>query len=241
MTSVPVDASRRRQYPIYLLLDVSASMRQRSGSTTPQAAFTALLPDLIMKLADAPALASTAWLSVIAFSDAPQLLSPMTPLARPAHVREPDPGQQTDYVAALRYLGEQIAEDMRRIEQHGQTGRYHTVVAHPLVFVITDGAPYRDGDYQPPHAWLTHRDRLVAAPTCARIAAIGLVGAHPPTLRALATGTRLERNAFIADRDADAESLARSVINVIERSIKVSVRIGEMVIDEPDGMRRING
>ncbi|WP_432832399.1 vWA domain-containing protein [Dactylosporangium sp. CA-092794] len=236
-----VEMTHRKQYPIYILLDVSASMRRPAGGTTPQAAFTRLIPELIMTLADAPALASTAWLSVIAFSDGPELLSPMTALAHPAHVREPAPGRETDYAAALGFLSQQVGRDATAINEHGATGLYRTVVAHPLVFVITDGAPYSNGQYQPPRMWLRYRDRLVGAPTNARIAAIGLAGAHPRVLRALATGNdRGERNAFIADPGADPAALAASVINVIERSIKVSVRIGDLIIDAPRGMRRIS-
>src|SRR5262249_35892590 len=112
----------------------------------------------------------------------------------------------------------------------------------PLIFFITDGAPYVGSRYQTPAAWLPYRSRLVDPPTQARIAAIGLHGAYPPTLFTLATGKAGgDRNAFIALPGADAAALARGVITMIERSIKLSVRAGDMVIDEPLGMRRVHG
>jgi uncharacterized protein YegL len=236
------DVSERRSYPIYVLLDVSASMRVRSGGrTTPQVEFTTLIPDLVMSLADAPALAATAWISVIAFSDRPELLCPMTSLAEPANIREPRDGRQTNYVAALKFLRQRYDDDVLTMRAHALTGRFQTRIAPPLVFFITDGAAFAADRYQKKDEWLPHRERLVKAPVRARIAAIGLNGAHPSTLWALATGQESgQRNAFIARPDARGDGLARSVINVIERSIKLSVRAGALVMDTPPGMRRID-
>jgi uncharacterized protein YegL len=235
-------ASERRSYPIYILLDVSASMRVRQGGRpAAQAEFTKLIPDMIMELADAPALAATAWISVVAFSDRPELLCPMTSLAEPANVRDPRDGRQTNYVAALRFLRDRYDVDVREMTRHAAAGRFRTRIAQPLVFFITDGAAFAADRYQEPGEWLPHREQLVSAPVEARIATIGLTGAHPRTLWALATGPAGgRRNAFIARPDTGGEGLARSVINVIERSIKLSVRTGAMVMDEPPGMRRID-
>jgi uncharacterized protein YegL len=236
------DVSERRIYPIYVLLDVSASMRVRGrGGTVPQVEFTTLIPDLVMSLADAPALAATAWISVIAFSDRPELLCPMTSLADAANIREPHDGRQTNYVAALKFLRHRYDDDVLTMRAHASTGRFRTRIAPPLVFFITDGAPFAADRYQKRDEWLPHRDQLVDSPVGARIAAIGLAGAHPPTLWALATGQgNGQRNAFIARPDARGDDLARSVINVIERSIKLSVRAGALVMDTPPGMRRVN-
>lgn len=237
-----VDVSERKSYPIYILLDVSASMRTPGhGGRAPQAEFNELIPDLIMALSDAPALAATAWMSVIAFSDKAELLCPMTSLAEPANVRTPRDGVETNYAAALRFLVARYEHDLLAMRQPRPGQRFRIRVARPLVFFITDGAPFVADRYQRTEEWLPYRDQLVASPVEARIAAIGLVGAHPPTLLALATGRNGQRNAFVARPEARGDSLARSIINVIERSIKLSVRTGEMVIDEPDGMRRVHG
>jgi hypothetical protein len=157
-------------------------------------------------------------------------------------VRSPHEGRHTDYAAALGFLTARIGPDRTAIEAAGAD--YRTRMARPLVFFITDGAPYAAGRYQRPDEWLPARDRLVAPPVEARIAAIGLEGAHGGTLRALATGQGDgERNAFLADPAdrSSGDSLAAGVINVIERSIRLSVRAGELVIDEPRGMRRVHG
>jgi uncharacterized protein YegL len=234
--------SERRSYPIYVMLDVSASMRRRrNGRPAPQTEFTALIPDMIMALAEAPALASTAWISVIAFAEDAELLCPMTPLARPANIRAPHDGRQTNYVAALRFLRERFDDDVRAMRSDASTARFRISIARPLVFFITDGAAYAADRYQQPGEWLPHRESLVLPPVEARIAAIGLTGADPRTLRALSTGASDgRRNAFIARPDADGDGLARSIINVIERSIKLSVRAGALVMDEPPGMRRVH-
>jgi uncharacterized protein YegL len=237
------EVSERRSYPIYILLDVSASMRVRHGGRpSAQAEFTTLIPDMIMALADAPALAETAWISVIAFSDRAELLCPMTSLATPANIRAPRDGAQTDYAAALRFLRGRYDDDVLTMRARASAGYYRVSIARPLVFFITDGAAYAADRYQDPAEWLPIRDDLVHAPVDARIATIGLHGAHPKTLWALATGARSgRRNAFIADPRARGDGLARSVVNVIERSIKLSVRAGALVMDEPPGMHRVVG
>ncbi|MEU4160174.1 VWA domain-containing protein [Actinoplanes sp. NPDC026670] len=237
--------SERKSYPIYILLDVSASMRRAGpGGRSPHDGFQQLIPDLIMTLADSRSLAKAAWISVIAFGDHAELLCPMTSLTRPPHVRSPHSGRHTDYAAALGFLADRVGPDRETIEAAGAGQDYRTRVARPLIFFITDGAPYAHGRYQAPEEWRPARDRLVAAPVEARIAAIGLEGAHGGTLRALATGRPGgERNAFLADPgdQAAGDSLAASVITMIERSIRLSVRAGELIIDEPHGMRRVHG
>ncbi|TDC48819.1 VWA domain-containing protein [Micromonospora sp. KC207] len=238
-----VAVSERKTYPVYILLDVSGSMRRSTpGSRSPQAAFTEMIPDLIMSLSDSPALSKAVWISVIAFGDRPELLCPMTSLDGPVLVRSPRDGRQTDYVAALRFLGERIAEDNRTIEAHGARLGHRVKVARPLVFFITDGAPYAEDRYQMPAEWMPYRDRLVAPPVEARIATVGLPDAHPRTLWEIATGRPDgRRNAFLAKPGAAGDGLARSVVEVVERSITLSVRAGEMIMDEPHGMRRVNG
>lgn len=235
--------SERKTYPIYILLDVSASMRHSpSGRRAPLAAFNEMIPDLVMSLSDSRSLAKAAWISVIAFGDEAELLCPMTALTDPVHIRSPRDGRQTDYVAVLRFLHGRIGPDARAIEASGTGQNYRTKVAPPLVFFITDGAPYARDRYQRPDEWMPYRDRIVGAPVSARIAAIGLTGAHPGTLSAIATGRPGGRqNAFIATSGATGDGLAGSVISVIERSIKLSVQAGEMVIEVPDGMRRVDG
>jgi len=235
--------SERKKYPIYILLDVSASMRHSpSGGRPPQAAFNEMIPDLVMSLSDSRSLAKAAWISVIAFGNEPELLCPMTALTDPVLIRSPQDGTQTNYVAALRFLHDRIGLDGKTIEARGAGQHHRTKVAPPLVFFITDGAPYASGRYQLPEEWMPHRNRIVSAPVSARIAAIGLTGAHPGTLAAIATGRPGgQQNAFIATSGATGDSLAGSVITVIERSIKLSVQAGEMVIEVPDGMRRVDG
>lgn len=240
--------SERKGYPIYIMLDVSASMRRSEPPhPAPLTAFKTMIPDLIMSLADSRSLAKAAWVSVIAFSDQAQVLCPMSPLTGPVSVRSPHDGRQTDYLRALRFLHERLAPDRIAIESDGAARHYRAKVARPLVFFITDGAPYAAGRYQRPEEWMPYRDLVVAGPAGARVAAIGLTGAHPPTLWSVATGEPDgRRNAFIALPSAHdhalsaGDSLAASVINVIERSIKLSVRAGDMVIDVPSGMRRVD-
>jgi uncharacterized protein YegL len=243
--------SERRGYPIYILLDVSKSMRSAPPAQTPPlTTFKAMIPDLILSLSESRPLAKAAWISVIAFSDDAEVLCPMSSLSGPVSVRSPRDGGQTDYLAALRFLYDRMAPDRIAIETHGSGQHYRVNVARPLVFFITDGAPFANDRYQRPDEWMPYRDLIVDGPDGARVAAIGLAGAHPPTLWSVATGEADgRRNAFIAlpatgpasGRRSAGDNLAASVINVIERSIKLSVQAGELVIEVPAGMRRVDG
>ena len=124
----------------------------------------------------------------------------LTSLAEPPNIRAPCDGSQTNYVAALRFLRQRIDDDVRTMRAKASSTYFRVSVARPLVFFITDGAAYAADRYQDPAEWLPIRDSLVGAPVAARIAAIGLHGAHPRTLWALATGSDGgRRNAFIAD------------------------------------------
>jgi uncharacterized protein YegL len=243
--------SERRGYPIYIMLDVSASMRTAPPSRiAPLTAFKAMIPDLLLSLSESRSLAKAAWISVIAFSDDAEVLCPMSSLSEPVSVRSPRDGGQTDYLAALGFLHDRLVPDRLTIEAQGSRQNYRVNVARPLVFFITDGAPYAHDRYQRPEEWMPFRDRIVGGADGARVAAIGLAGAPPRTLWSVATGEADgRRNAFIAlpaddaasHRRSTGDSLAASVISVIERSIKLSVQAGEMIIEVPSGMRRVDG
>ncbi|MBT8226838.1 MAG: hypothetical protein HKP61_16135 [Dactylosporangium sp.] len=232
-----------RRYPIYILLDVSESMRHPppAGGPTPQEVFCGLFSELVLDLANSPALSPAAWLGLIAFSERVEIVRDLLPLQPTLPVREPRNGVETDYAEALRVLGERFEHDTDRIRSDGRQRGFDVKLHRPLIFFITDGAPYTGGRYQHPGEWLPHRNRLTAPPAHARIASVGLPGAHERTLWRMATGGHDDgqhpRNAFIARPSVDSRSLARSVINTIRRSITLSVRTGDLVIGVPDDMR----
>jgi uncharacterized protein YegL len=231
-----------RNHPIYLLLDVSESMRRapRPGVPSPQAVFTPLLDRLVQDLGGTPRINSCVWVSLLAFSDDVQRLRDMHPVREPAFISKPADGQETNYTKALRYLQDQYPKDRQYIEGQVAGAGKKVRVSRPLVFVITDGAPYANRMDQSHDEWLVERNDLVRHPIEARIAVISLTDKREYTLWQLATGPELNRNAFIAAPNASSEDLARSIKESITASIQQSVRaIGEFQMRTPRGMTRI--
>jgi uncharacterized protein YegL len=234
------EATQVRRYPIYLVLDVSESMRRRPGrGRSAYSVFVPLLDKLTVQLAEAPRINVAVWMSTLAFSDGVQVLRPMTPLSPPGAPDQVSPGNETNYTAVLRFLADQYPRDALQIQEAARRARCEARVARPWIFLITDGAPFANRRDQEHVEWLTERERLVTDPIRARIAAISLRNEREATLWQLATGLETERNAFIARSDASHEQLAKSIEHAILVSITQSVRKGDSVMPTPRGMRRV--
>src|SRR4051812_7866621 len=196
----------RTNHPIYIILDVSESMwpawstgRRRAARGPTAEAFMSLIPNTLMALSESPTMSNAASVSVLAFSDKPQVLQPMRSLAEPPIIANPSEGVQTNYQAILEFLVLRFHHDARAITEDQRRRGFTVTIAHPLVLFIPDGAPFVGATYQQPQQWMPARNRLVTAPRNAQIATIGLPGACEPVLWRLATGGNDgDRNAFIA-------------------------------------------
>ncbi|WP_249999064.1 VWA domain-containing protein [Actinoplanes sp. M2I2] len=230
-----------RKYPIYLLLDVSESMRRpdRHGRSSLDA-FGPMINELVLGLQGAAWAKPTVWIKVLAFSERVQVLREMTPLSLVKSFPDLEPGHDTDYAEALRYLADTHPEDFQRINLSANRLGHQAQIRPPLVFIITDGAPYVDGRNQPQSSWQRQRERLVDGPMQAWIAAISVRPEHQGTLWELATGAAHgdRRNAFLAKPGTSAAGLATSIHQCITASIKRSVRAGDRLMTTPDGMER---
>ncbi len=78
------DYTDRKNHPIYIVLDVSQSMwpawspgRRRPAGGVSAEAFMSLIPNALMALSESPMMSAAASVSVLAFSDKPQVLQPM--------------------------------------------------------------------------------------------------------------------------------------------------------------------
>ncbi len=229
------------KHPIYMMLDVSESMWRREGGQSSLDVFKPLVTDLVLDLGALPRIKTGVWLSVLAFSDDVQVLRQMSPLIPPDQpIAEPRLGSETNYTRALRFLADQFDADVDRIRRGVARAGHQAKIRRPLVFVITDGAPFADGRDQPGAAWQHERERVAGGRMRAWIAAVSMRREHERTLWELATGndeTR-QRNAFLAKPDATHKDLAASIRECITQSISKSVRAGEQVMREPRGMRR---
>jgi uncharacterized protein YegL len=235
-----------RVRPLYFVLDVSQSMwkawrrdnSSATGGSSPEA-FMSFIPSTLMALTESPTMRADAWVSVLAFSDRPQVLQPIRSLTEPPVIAEPKRGVQSDYEAVLRFLLLRFHHDARVMTAGGRSGARVTV-ANPWVLIITDGAPFVGTTYQAPARWMAARDRLVAGPPHARIATIGLAGSCEPVLWRLATGDEDgAKNAFLAQTLPDPCGLADSLAASISGSRPGAGSSATALLPTPGGMRRI--
>src|SRR4051794_24169928 len=92
-----------RFHPLYFVLDVSQSMWKAWRRGNPQAkegspreeAFMFFVANTLMALTESPTMRAAAWVSVLAFSDRPQMLQPIRPLTEPPVIAEPRRGVQS--------------------------------------------------------------------------------------------------------------------------------------------------
>jgi len=233
--------AKKRYYQIYITMDVSSSMQivPPNESQSPHDRFLLLMPGLMLALNDAPEVRTTCWMSVIAFASQPQVVLPITSLRHPSPVGELPRGGATDFAAVLQLLRRHIDADAGEIQTRG--ARESTVIemARPLIFFITDGRPERNRIHQPESEWGPARDALTDTTKGARIATVGLAGADERVLWRIATGDGDLRNAFVATREMSSTALANNIIAAIQRSVIASVQRDEMVIETPEGMRRV--
>lgn len=246
---------QRRRHLVYIVIDASASMRTvevngryeiRNGEDlhdTPLGVFYGSVQAMLRELSLSSPVRDKAWVSVVGFSNRAELLRPMTAIDVPWGTAEPTFGDETDFEAVFDFLAHQFRKDSDRARQ--SENQQPIQVARPWVFFITDGAPYRDGDWQPPSVWVPRHRAFTGAGIGARIIAIGLPGANELALWYVATGNAPgpddQRNAFIAVTSSDAAGLVTGVVNAIKNSISQSVQKGTLVINAPRGMRRIAG
>lgn len=223
------------------MFDSSDSMWQldRHGRSSMDV-FLPMVDRLVEDLCTVPRLKTGIWLSALAFSDRVEVLRSMTPLVSGnQRIRRPVRGRGTDYAAALAYLADTYPADHTVITSGAERLGCEARVRRPLVFIITDGAPYAGGREQPDTAWKRQRDRVIGASMQAWIAVVSIRQAHEHTLWELSTGREHgTRNAFLAEPDAPPDKLSASIRQCMAISISKSVQKGERVMGVPQGMRR---
>lgn len=119
-----------RRLPVYLLVDVSSSMRGHPIATVRQG-----IRDLVSEMRNDPTALETAAMSVIAFGTEARQVVPMTDFFdfQPPRL---EAGGRTNLQAALELLCACADREVR----HATPG--HRGDWHPMVFLMTDGSPW---------------------------------------------------------------------------------------------------
>jgi uncharacterized protein YegL len=240
---VPNPRTLRKFHLIYLVLDVSISMRKPGRHIeSPFERFQLLMPDLVLHMREHIQVRTTCWLSVIAFASEATTVLPATSLREIPTVPPLPAAGQTNYAAALKLLRDRIVADQAEVEAsvRPMVDDDATIAVRPLVFFVSDGFPYLGTARQNRSEWLPVRNELAVPAGPAHIAALGLEGAEEGVLADLATGEGALINGFIADGTVAAGALATNVTSAILDSVARSTQLGTMVIKTPAGMRRVS-
>lgn len=177
-----------QRLPVYLLLDVSASM-----AGEPIEALRQGVRALQFELSEDPQAARTAWVSVIAFGSGARQLTPLTALSR---FRAPSLEVEGTSAlgAALRLLDRCIEREVVP-PREGEAGDFL-----PMAFLLTDGAP--TDEWRDAAGTLVGRVRLVACGAGARADMKTLRELAPDALalNSLSAGALAEYFSFVSAR-----------------------------------------
>ncbi|MDB4416027.1 VWA domain-containing protein [Akkermansiaceae bacterium] len=122
----------QRRLPVYLLFDCSRSM-----AGEPIAAMEMGLQNLIGDLQCDPVCVESVWVSIILFSSAVELLTPLTWIDE-IEIPPLDASGTTSLGEAIDFVSLQIDSEVKNTNDH-QKGDWK-----PMVFVFTDGEPTDD-------------------------------------------------------------------------------------------------
>lgn len=126
------ESNMQRRLPVYLLFDCSGSM-----AGEPIAAMEMGLRNLIGDLRYDPVCIDSVWVSIILFSSAVELLTPLTWVDE-IEIPPLDASGTTSLGEAIDFVSSQIDSEVKNTNDH-QKGDWK-----PVVFVFTDGEPTDD-------------------------------------------------------------------------------------------------
>ncbi len=190
--------------PIYLVCDLSASMRSDGRVDAVRGA----LVDLRDAIWANPVVSDQARVGLLGFSGRAHVLLPLCDIAMTDELPELAPDGLTSYGAALRLLRETLRADEAQLTADGYR------LWRPLVFFLSDGEPT-----DPQADWLGELARLLDRSNPARpeIVTFAVGEARPAALAHIATARCFVARGDVAVRDAIAE-----IGDVVIRSVVAS-------------------
>ncbi|BCJ41052.1 hypothetical protein GCM10010168_46500 [Actinoplanes ianthinogenes] len=185
-------------FPVFLLVDVSASMAGGSIEAVNKA-----LPDIQNEMRVNPMVGEIARIGLTTFSDEARVVIPMCDLAE-AHLPELMVEGGTNFAAAFRGVKQAIESGLTSLPKG-------TPVYRPVVFFMSDGAHQSHEDWVGPLRDL--RDGWKFAP---EVVTFGFGASQRESLQKIAT-----RFAFQAKGD-DTVNQVREIMSAIVRSIRTT-------------------
>jgi uncharacterized protein YegL len=191
---------RQKCLPTYMVIDASGSMHkyeQQLNDTLEQVHAT---------LTHNPRISEFAYMSIIAFSSAPQVVIEMTDLENIDVMPQVMCSGTTEYGAVFELLRARIDHDVDQLNAHG------LAVLRPAVFFLTDGAP-TDKRWQEAFQRLADRSWRRHP----HVITYGFGAAPPDVLGKVAT-----KAAFIAESGVDQASALISAVSSMLNSLVAS-------------------
>lgn len=216
------DADQTGILPIYLVCDLSASMRGEGRAEALQDALSALRDAVFAN----PVVSDCARTGVICFASDAWVALPLCDLASVDELPILEPRGLTSYAAAFRLLRKTIAEDVAQLAGD----RYR--VSRPMVFFVSDGEPT---DRQA--EWTAERTGLLDDPAGPEIVAFAVGEAKARTMAAVATSCGFIARSGVAVRDAIAgigDLVVRSVVASSTSGVPAVAGLSSDVIEEMD-------
>lgn len=186
-------------FPVFLLIDVSASM---AGG--PIEAVNAALPELKTEMLSNPTVGEIARVAVLTFSDEGRTVVPLCDLAD-ADIPEITAEGGTNFAAGFRELKQAIDSGMAALPKG-------TPVYRPVAFFMSDGEHVAREDWQAAHDQLRDKSWKFAP----EVVAFGFGNANREVIRRVAT-----RFSFEA-KDQDPVVQVREIMNALIGSIRTT-------------------
>lgn len=196
--------------PIYLVCDLSSSMRLDGRAEAVREALVALRDAVWTN----PVVSDQARIGVLGFAGTATVLLPLCDIANVAELPELVPDGLTSYGSAFRLLRETLRADGAQLAADGYR------VWRPLVFFVSDGEPT---DRVPD--WVGEHARLLDDEVRPEIVAFAVGEARAATLTRVATSRCFVARTEVAVRDAIAE-----IGDVVIRSVVASSVGGQLSV-----------
>ena len=205
--------------PFIVLVDISGSMCQ------VEPALNQALTALPAELAQVPWVAAAVELGVITFNHEAVEHQPLTRATHDQTIPAITCGGGTDYAAAFELLDQVLQRETARIAADGHG------VRRPVVFMLTDGNPNSDADWQTPLHRLNNRTNRDGVPMHPSLFAFGYGQVNDDILAQVANTAGFRFDHQQPDRSISCGFPAEVLGDIISTMARCKLDINEVVPD----------